>query len=127
MYAQVRFELNGEFWLEYDTFAVGPKTNNYTLTIGNYSGGNLPDLFYVLNGRNFTVDTHCGTPTMWWHVKFSCSCLNPFITRYSSLVSTTKDGCLKGLPPPISPDFIILDSIEMKVRIKRYPCPHRAD
>ena len=85
VYAQVRFELmssdDREFWLEYDTFAVGPETNNYTLTIGNYSGGNLPDLFYVLNGRNFMAGGHCGTPTMWWYPGNFCRCLDPFITR----------------------------------------------
>ncbi|XP_011410509.1 PREDICTED: ryncolin-4-like [Amphimedon queenslandica] len=141
VYAQARFEFTEyetgiEYWVEYDTFAVGPKTSDYTLTIGNYTDGNLPDIFSVLNGWTFKPGNICRHNSSWWYPKLDrrkywlCRCLTPFVTNEGSAVSRFEDACLEPrhdhLMPSLPPSHyeIIIDTMEIKIRFKRYPCSH---
>ena len=133
VFAQARFEFTAkdtgiEYWVEYDTFAVGPRTSHYNLTIGNYIGGNLPNVFSVLNGSTFRSGIHhCRTNSSWWYPPndLDCTCLDPFVTIHQSIVPKKENVCLDPPihEPPENYQFII-GTMEIKIRFKRYPCRH---
>lgn len=133
VFAQLRFDMdNGAKWAQYDTFAVGGPETNYTLTIGNYSGGNLPDMFSLHNGWQFIVGSpHCnwGNGVGWWYrifedrrphyySPFVClACVDVF--NWQNIAWT--DNCIPT-NKPLNVN-IFSNSVEMKLRIKRYSCP----
>ena len=115
--AQLRFELDGgNRWAQFDKFSVdGPETN-YTLRISGFSG-NLFNYFNRHNGVPFSTKDHnsvnnkCAAAIKvgWWYLQFpSCSAFNPF----AKIVEWRNED-----------KWINFTSAEMKLRIKRYPCP----
>lgn len=118
---QLRFDIDGgKKWAQYDYFSVGGPETNYTLTVGNYSGGNLPDAFSLHNGAQFsTVDRdndwaiifHCSLAikTGWWYT--ACYRVGPFSEHVDWVNVTRSDQKTNHY-----------SSIEMKIRSKRFPC-----
>uniref|UniRef100_A0A1X7VIT9 Fibrinogen C-terminal domain-containing protein n=1 Tax=Amphimedon queenslandica TaxID=400682 RepID=A0A1X7VIT9_AMPQE len=132
VYAQARFKFTEdktgtEYWVEYDTFAIAPKTSNYSPTIRNYTGGNLPDIFSVLNGSTFKPgNITCHHNFSWWYPKFDphkyrpCRCLISFVISKSGAVSRFMEACLG--PPfdhlTIAERFILAD---LKIPLLKQP------
>lgn len=112
---QLRFDLNGSsLWAQYEDFAVGPPSDHYRLRVGNYSGGNLPDSFSFKNGQPFRS---CWNTKWWGYTKVGiCNGVHPFFPDY---ILWLKDTVPSTFYPAQE-----LHSIEMKIRIKRDPCPN---
>ena len=113
--AQLRIELDGNRWAQFDNFDVdGPKTN-YTLRISGFSG-NLINLFRYHNGRPFSTKDHNSgnnkcpivSSVGWWYLKYGCYAFNPFS---------------RNVEWHNNYEFEEFASAEMKLRIKRFPCP----
>ena len=114
--AQLRIELNGgTHWVQFDNFTVdGPETN-YALHISDFSG-NLFN-FDLHNGAPFSTKDHNSGPTIcptlgkvgWWYRnEYPCYTFNPFS---------------KIIDWPVNEGYQEFSSAEIKLRIKRYPCP----
>jgi hypothetical protein len=143
--AQLRLDFNGgQYWVEYDNFAVGSEKTNYTLHISGYKGGDggiTFDAFSSHNGAVFiTSDHHSGKLVVkcsesrilrnyydgyefpyvgWWYLR------SPFGGPESAVVFCWQFGPFdykKVTWRTNMKEILGLTSVEMKLRVKRKPC-----
>ena len=119
---QLRVDLtnsSGNYWALYEDFAVGDAQSLYKLRIGNFSNGNLRDLFSQHNNGEFrTADRNWPEYPLnyvggWWWMPINGRInFAPYSVRGIFWHDSSKEIDL----------YHLFDQVEIRIRSKRYPC-----